>query len=166
MIKLHLADNKIITCASRASLFHTATCERVHCNECPFGRHCASDISERTTFGEAMNEYEAQINKLVVLVEECDEPEPNKQTFTFELTKEQAIYLSAFMNVFNEDDIPYVLDVLNFYDKPDYPFITLDIDKGNVPKEWHEGDRHHVEKVMLDISYEIFNKLVKQREFD
>lgn len=165
MKKLYLNSGKVITSESDDADFVKCTCNDISCNECAFGKQCGSDF-RGMSFGDAMKVRENEINKMVDYVEETDDIVEHKKKYTFEFTDEQAIYLSAFMNVFNEDEIPDVLDALNFYDKPDYPFMSYDADKGNIPDEWREGNKQHVEAIILAISYEIFNKLKAQREFD
>lgn len=167
MIKLQLKDGRVIESESKDARMIECTCTNVWCNSCPFGTHCEIEFRDMS-FGEAMEQRKEKIDELVEEIIECDnkvkEHEESKKKYTFELTDEQAMYLHAFMNRWETDGIKDTLDVVGFFDKDTPPFVNCDYKR--VPKEWYEDNSYHIVNIMHAISYEIYNKLSEQREFD
>ena len=167
MIKLYLKNGiDVIISESKDARFTNCDCIGLSCKDCPFGIHCGTEFNNMT-FGEAMEERKRQINNMVEYIEDTDDEVEKEQQaelkkkYTFEFTDEQAMFLHAFVNIFEHDEIEETLDVIDFVDENDPPFIRAD--NKRVPEGWADKD---IVKIMHDISIEIYNKLHEQRGFD
>lgn len=167
MIILHLKDGNKIKAESKESKLLECNCRGLLCIHCPF-QDCAN-LLENLTFGDAMKVREEAINNMVEYVEDTDdiveEQEESKKKYTFEFTDEQALWLHAFMNMFNQDEISETLDVMDFFDVDNAPFYSRDYNK--MRDMWiSDVDTEEIEDILYKVSDEIYNKLSEQREFD
>lgn len=168
MIELKLKDGEsVIISESKDAPFVKCLCFGLSCNQCPFGTHCGTEFANMR-FGEAMELRKEEIEEMVEEIIERDvevkAQDESTKKYTFELTDEQAMYLHAFVNMWETDDIQDTLDVMGFFDADNPPFVRRDMD--NIPKEWHVDNRYQIVNIMHAISYEIYSKLNEQREFD